>query len=56
MNALASWKTTFLGIAGLVAVAAKFVKTGVIDATDWASITGSIGLIFAKDNNVTGAK
>lgn len=51
---LVSWKTTFLGIAGIIAVLAKWVQHGAIDWNDMPTIMASAGLIVAKDNNVTG--
>lgn len=51
---LVSWKTTFLGIAGIVAIVAKWVKAGSVDFNDIPSIMASAGLVYAKDNNVTG--
>ena len=37
-NMFVSWKTTFLGIAGIVAIVAKWVKAGSIDFNDIPSI------------------
>lgn len=51
---ITSWKTTFLGIAGIVAVLAKWVKAGSVDFNDIPTIMASAGLVYAKDNNVTG--
>ena len=49
-----SWKTTFLGIAGIVAIVAKWVKAGSVDFNDIPAIMTAAGLVYAKDNNVTG--
>jgi hypothetical protein len=55
-NLLASWKTTFLGISGIIAVLAKWTQAGAVDWNDMPTIMASIGVILAKDNNVTGVK
>jgi hypothetical protein len=55
-NFLASWKTTFLGVAGVIAVVAKWVQVGHIDWNDMPTIMASLGVIVAKDANVTGTK
>jgi hypothetical protein len=54
-----SWKTTLAGIGTLLAVLAhginNYVTTGNIDiATLIAGLTAAIGLLFAKDHDVTG--
>ena len=54
LNSVISWKTTFLGVAGIIAVIAKWVKSGSIDWNDMPAIMASAGLIYAKDSNVTG--
>lgn len=54
IESIKSWKTTFLGIAGIIAVIAKWVQHGAIDWNDMPTIMASAGLIVAKDNNVTG--
>ena len=49
-----SWKTTFAGIAALVAIAAKIVTTGQFDWTmDGPAILAGLGLLSAKDFNVS---
>lgn len=53
-NITINWKTTFLGIAGVVSVVAKWVKSGSIDWNDMPAIMTAAGLIYAKDSNVTG--
>lgn len=59
MNALMSWRTTFLGVAGIIAIVAKWVKEGSVNMDDfnviWMLIT-SMGLIAAKDASVTGVR
>ena len=50
-----NWKTTLAGAAALLSVVAKIVVSGSIDwATDGPAILAGIGLIAAKDHNVTG--
>jgi hypothetical protein len=56
INSLASWRTTFLGLAGVIAILAKWVQSGVIDWSDMPAIMASLGLVAAKDANVTGVK
>lgn len=58
-NIIASPKTTFLGVASIVAIIAKWVQAGSVDFTDFQAIWGivvGLGLIAAKDANVTGIK
>ena len=50
-----NWKTTLSGIAALFSVAAKIIMTGQIDwIADGPAIAAGVGLIAAKDFNVTG--
>lgn len=50
-----NWKTTLAGIGGLLGVFVKLAGNGwKFDMEDFAVISGSLGLIFAKDKNVTG--
>ena len=49
-----NWKTTLAGISALLAVAVKVVNGSGVGAEDIAIITGALGLLFAKDGNVTG--
>jgi hypothetical protein len=49
-----NWKTAFSGIAAIVAVVAKVVNGTGIGAEDIALVMGAVGLIFAKDKDVTG--
>lgn len=52
---LKNWKTTLAGVAAILAVAAKVLTTGTVDwATDGPAVIAAIGLIAAKDSNVTG--
>jgi len=61
MNFGANWKTTAGGAASALGGAADFLtqlSTGHWDPArlmaDWTAVTAGIGLIFAKDQNVTG--
>lgn len=50
-----SWKTTLAGISGLLAIVVKIVTTGHFDfVTDGPAIATAVGLLAAKDSNVTG--
>ncbi len=50
-----NWKTTITGVAAILSVVTKIVTTGAIDwQTDAPAILAGIGLITAKDSNVTG--
>jgi len=50
-----NWKTTLAGIAALISVVAKVANGGAIDtATDVPVVITAIGLLVAKDGNVTG--
>ncbi len=50
-----SWKTTLAGVAAIMSIVTKIVTTGAIDwQTDAPAIMAGIGLIAAKDGNVTG--
>jgi len=54
---LRNWKTTLSGVAALLAIASKVAMTGQFDwATDSAAVIAAIGLITAKDGNVSGTK
>jgi hypothetical protein len=54
-NVIASPKTTFLGVAGIIGVVAKWVQAGAVDFNDFPAIVALLSSIFAKDANVTGA-
>ena len=50
-----SWKTTLAGIAAMLGVVSKIVMAGTVDwGTDGPVVIGAIGLIAAKDHNVSG--
>ncbi len=50
-----NWKTTLAGVAAILSVVTKIVTIGAIDwQTDAPAILAGIGLITAKDSNVTG--
>jgi hypothetical protein len=51
-----SWKTTLGGILGLVTIAGKLIINGpaTVGGDDIAAIIMAVGLLFAKDHNVTG--
>ena len=49
-----NWKTTLAGVAAILSVITKLVTTGANDwQTDAPAIMAGIGLIAAKDSNVT---
>ena len=53
---LRSWKTTIAGAAALLAIISKVITAGHLDfATDVPAILAAIGLLVAKDHDVTGA-
>jgi len=51
-----NWKTTFAGIVALLTVISKVIMGGVgsVDVGDLGVITAGIGLLTAKDHDVTG--
>lgn len=50
-----NWKTTLAGVAAVLAIASKAVTAGHLDfATDGPALMAAIGLIMAKDHDVTG--
>ena len=50
-----SWKTTLAGVAALLAVLSKALTAGHLDfATDVPAIMAAVGLLFAKDHNISG--
>lgn len=51
-----SWKTTILGVTSVIAVIAKWVQAGSVDFNDIPAIIAGVGLVAAKDNNVSTAK
>ena len=50
-----SWKTTILGVTSIIAVLAKWVQAGAVDFNDIPAIMAGVGLVAAKDNNVSTA-
>lgn len=44
-----NWKTSILGVAGVIAIIAKWVQNGQVDFTDIPTILAGIGLVAAKD-------
>jgi uncharacterized membrane protein YdcZ (DUF606 family) len=51
-----NWKTTLMGIFGIVSVIAKIATTKTMGPEDFTSLTVSAGLIMAKDHNISGIK
>lgn len=50
-----NWKTTIAGVMALLAVASNAYTKGHLDfATDGPAIMAAIGLLVAKDHNVSG--
>ena len=49
-----NWKTTVLGIMTLLLTGFKIYTNGGLQSEDMPSIAAGIGLITAKDSNVTG--
>lgn len=58
-----SWRTTLLGILTVLGAVTAVLKA-LVDGdpstnpdwvTTWAAVTAGVGLIFAKDHNVTGS-
>ena len=49
-----NWKTALSGIVAILAVAVKVVNGTGVGAEDVAIVTSALGLIFAKDKDVTG--
>lgn len=59
---MASWKTTVCGILGIVVAGINFIAMPMLDADPAtlpnytafvAALTAGIGLLFARDNNVS---
>lgn len=48
-----NWKTTFAGIAAILGVVAKLVNGGALDAQDIGTLAAGVGLLGAKDFNVS---
>ncbi len=49
-----NWKTSLGGIVGVAAIVVKVINGGSLGGEDIAIISGLIGLLFAKDKDVTG--
>ena len=49
-----NWKTSATGIAAVLGAIAHMLTTRTIGAEDITAIFTGVGLIFAKDGNVTG--
>jgi hypothetical protein len=50
-----NWKTTIAGVAALLAIISKAVTSGHLEfSTDVPAAIAAVGLLFAKDHNVTG--
>jgi len=51
-----NWKTTLAGAAALLAIVSKVITSGHLDfATDVPAILAALGLLVAKDHDITGA-
>ena len=46
-----NWKTTFLGVAGLISLVAKIFAAGFDPTTDVTAGMTALGLIAARDHN-----
>lgn len=55
MLGIKNWQTTAAGVASLVALAAKVLAGNALDMDDIGVITVAIGLLRAKDQNVSHA-
>lgn len=49
-----SWKTTIGGVLAVATAVYHVIQGGALDSTTLTQILAGIGLIFAKDSNVTG--
>lgn len=50
-----NWKTTLAGLFMILGIIGKDLKAGKVDPlTDFAGVSAAVGLINAKDDNVTG--
>lgn len=47
---MGSWKTSALGIATLIGIAARIASAGHADPADITAALSAIGLLFAKDH------
>lgn len=48
-----NWKTTLAGVVGLLTVVSKIVSNQPLGLDDLTAVTVAIGLIAAKDHNVS---
>ena len=53
MLGIRNWKTSAAGVASILAVVAKVLGGGDLGLDDLALITGAIGLLTAKDKDVS---
>ncbi len=59
LNSLVSWKTTSIGVITILTIVAQWIQQGGVNFSDFqqiATILAGLGLIAAKDSNVTGVK
>lgn len=49
-----NWKTTLAGIVAIIGAIAKMLNAGAVATEDIVAVVTGIGLIAAKDFNVTG--
>ena len=49
-----NWKTTLAGVLAALGVAAKLLTGGPLGAEDLGVLAAAVGLLVAKDHNVTG--
>ena len=54
MMKITNWKTTLMGIGSLAATVTKIIAAGVVETSDVGAIVAGVGLILAKDGDVTG--
>lgn len=52
---ITNWKTTLSGIVAIAGVVVKLINNPTsMDASDVAAVTAGVGLLLAKDKDVTG--
>lgn len=49
-----NWKTSFLGVLSIATIGVKLANGGSISNEDIGVIIAGVGLLLAKDHNVTG--
>jgi hypothetical protein len=54
MSFFKNWKTTLAGVAAVIGTISHCVSAGTVTSIDIAAFTAGVGMIFAKDHNVTG--